>query len=54
MRKDAEAYAKRVDTTIRADAARREAEAKEREIDGKLAKLNASLREIRREWESRA
>jgi F0F1-type ATP synthase membrane subunit b/b' len=54
--KDAAAYAKRVrdeaDTIIRADVARREAEAKGREIDGKLAKLNASLREIRREWES--
>jgi hypothetical protein len=52
MRKDAEAYAKRVDAIIRADAARREAEAKGREIDGKLSRLNASLREIRREWES--
>jgi chromosome segregation ATPase len=56
IRKTANAYAQRMrdeaDTIIRADAARREAEAKGREIDGKLAKLNASLREIRREWES--
>jgi hypothetical protein len=41
------------DAIVRADAARREAEAKGREIDGKLSRLNASLREIRREWESR-
>jgi F0F1-type ATP synthase membrane subunit b/b' len=55
--KDAAAYAKRVrdeaDTIIRADAARREAEAKGREIDSRLNRLNVSLREIRREWESR-
>jgi F0F1-type ATP synthase membrane subunit b/b' len=54
MRKTADAYAKRVrdeaDTIIRADAARREAEAKGREIDGKLSRLNAELLAIRREW----
>jgi F0F1-type ATP synthase membrane subunit b/b' len=57
MRKDAGAYAKRVrdeaDTIISADVARREAEAKGREIDSRLNKLNAELRVIRREWESR-
>jgi F0F1-type ATP synthase membrane subunit b/b' len=58
VRKDADAYAKRVrdeaDAIIRADVVRREAEAKGRDIDSRLNRLNASLRAIRREWESRA
>jgi hypothetical protein len=56
--KDAAAYAKRTrdeaDAARRAVEAQRAAEERGREVDGKLAKLNASLREIRREWEGRA
>jgi colicin import membrane protein len=57
-RQDAGAFAAKMkadaDAVVRAREAQRAAEARGRETDGKLARLNAELRAIRREWESRA
>jgi hypothetical protein len=54
MRKDAGAYAAKTkgdaDAVRQAVEAQRAAAAREREIDGKLSRLNAELLAMRREW----